>query len=129
MWIARDKGFETVSNRFIQGDVHLFIKKPKRIKNKNRLWEDEPSIWDARCAKMKLKSDDYSNLKWEDEPIEVDLDIKHNRWDLDIWEYLNKLEDIAGYYENPLVNDSGGSRICNEIYLKIRELKKLLVVK
>lgn len=129
MWIARDKGFETFDNGFILGDVHLFVKKPKRIKNKNRLWEDKESVWDVRCAKMKLKSEDYPDLKWEDEPLEVDLDIKHNRWDLEIWKYLGAIENIAGTYENPFTNDSQGTKICNEIYNKVRELKKLLVLK
>lgn len=129
MFIARDKGFDTCDNGFILGDVHLFVKKPKRKVNKNRPWDDETSVWDARCAKMKLKSEDYPDLKWEDEPLEADLDINHNRWDLDIWKYLCAIENIAGTYENPFTNDSEGTRICNEIYNKVKELKKLLVLK
>lgn len=128
MWLARDKGHETVSG-FILGDVHLFVKKPKRKINKERKWETEESVWDGRCAKMKLKSDDYPDLKWEDEPLEVDLDINHNRWDLDIWKYLTAVENIAGCYENPFNNDSQGTKICNEIYNKVKELKNLLVLK
>ncbi len=128
MWIARDKGHETVSG-FILGDVHLFLKKPKRKINKDRKWETEESVWDGRCAKLKLKSEDYLDLKWEDEPLEVDLNINHNRWDLDIWKYLTAVENIAGCYENPFSNDSQGSKICNEIYNKVKELKQLLVLK
>ena len=129
MWIARNKGFESCDNGFILGDVHLFSKKPKRKINKDRKWEKEPSIWDGHCAKMKLKSDEYPDLKWEDEPLEVDLDINHNRWDLDICKYLTAIENIAGCYENKFTNDNQGSKICNEIYNKVKELKQLLVLK
>ncbi len=129
MWIARNKGFESCDNGFIPGDVYLFSKKPKRKINKEHKWETEESIWDGRCTKMKLKSEDYPDLKWEDEPLEVDLDVNHNRWDLEIWKYLTAVENIAGCYENIFANDSQGIKICNEIYNKVKDLKQLLVLK
>ena len=74
MWVAKDK----------DGEVHLFYNKPHRdnvfgsnswtidvpeeIKEYTKGWEHYDAIigyW------MKVNSEDYPNLKWEDEPIEV----------------------------------------------------------
>lgn len=71
----------------------------------------------------------FSDLKYEDEPIEVDLDIKYNRWDQDIYKYLLRIKEITDTYKNPLINDSGGASICNDIDKKVDELIKMILFK
>ena len=87
------------------------------------------SIWTARCPKMKYDKESFSDLKYEDEPIEVDLDIKYNRWDQDIYKYLLRIKEITDTYKNPLINDSSGASICNDIDKKVGELIKMVLFK
>lgn len=132
MWIARDKGHNTVSGKIIVGDLHLFIKKPKRKIPKGQEWlvksgmDIEEDHWEARCAKMKLPNEMYNDITWEDEPVEVDLDIIYDEWDINIFKYLNKIKNITEQYKNPLINDSGGSIVCEEINNEIIKLLKIL---
>lgn len=78
---------------------------------------------------MKYDKEAFSDLKYEDEPIEVDLDIKYNRWHLDIYKYLLRIKEITDTYKNPLINDSGGASICNDIDKKVDELIKMVLFK
>lgn len=129
MWIARDKNHNTVSGKIIIGDLHLFIKKPKRKIPKGQEWliksgmDIEEDHWEARCAKMKLPNEMYNDITWEDEPVEIDLDIIYDRWDLNIFKYLNKIKNIIEQYK---INDSGGSLVCEEINNEIVKLLKIL---
>ena len=38
-----------------------------------------------------------------------------NIWYEDIYKYLLKIKEITDTYKNPLINDSGGASICNDI--------------
>ena len=133
MWLARNQGHDTLSGKYIPGDLYLYMKKPKRANSfKGTLLEDihtENDIWTARCPKMKYDKEAFSDLKYEDEPIEVDLDIKYNRWSLDIYKYLLRIKEITDTYKNPLINDSGGASICNDIDKKVDELIKMVLFK
>lgn len=81
MYLARNQGHDTLSGKYIPGDLYLYMKKPKRANSfKGSLLEDihtENDIWTARCPKMKYDKESFSDLKYEDESIEVDLDIKY----------------------------------------------------
>lgn len=135
MWLARDKSIKTVSGKIIIGDLHLFMNKPKRKIPKGQEWlvksgmNIEENHWEARGSKMKFPKDIYNDIKWEDEPIEVKLDTVYNRWDLDIFKYLNRIKEITDTYKNPIANDATGSTLCNEISNTINELSKKLVIK
>lgn len=135
MWIARDKNKDTCSGKVILGDIHVFMKKPTRKIPKGQEWlvksgmNIEKTRWDSRGPKMKLPSDMYDDIKWEDEPVEVKFDIIHNQWDLDIFKYLNKIIDITEIYKNPMANDATGSALCNDIYNIIKELQNKLIIK
>ena len=131
MYLARNQGHDTLSGKYIPGDLYLYMKKPKRANSfKGSLLEDihtENDIWTARCSKMKYDKEAFSDLKYEDEPIEVKLDIIYNKWHLDIYKYLLKLKEIKDIYKNPLVNDSSCASICNDIDKTVDELiKKVL---
>lgn len=71
MWIARDK----------DGQLHCFYYKPYRVNNS--LWTcDVPGVeaswhhWEMIVGYwMKLDDLLFPNLKWEDEPIEVELKV------------------------------------------------------
>ena len=76
---------------------------------------------------MKYDKESFSDLKYEDEPIEVGLDIKYNRWDQDI--YLLRIKEITDTYKNPLINDSRCASICNDIDKKVDELIKMVLFK
>ena len=57
MWVARDKG----------GSLYLYKDKPLRDLN----------VFVAAkrhtCSFMKINKEEFSDIKWEDEPIEVEL--------------------------------------------------------
>lgn len=133
MYLARNQGHDILSGKYIPGDLYLYMKKPKRANSfKGSLLEDihtENDIWTARCAKMKYDKEAFSDLKYEDEPIEVKLDIIYNKWHLDIYKYLLKIKEITDIYKNPLVNDSGGASICNDIDKKVDELINMVLFK
>lgn len=65
MWVARDK----------DGDLWMFMSKP--IRHKNRAWvtrvKDMPKDYSNHCWETEIDSSLYPELKWEDEPIEVEL--------------------------------------------------------
>ena len=63
------------------------------------------------------------------EKIFSDLDIKYNRWDQDLYKYLLRIKEITDTYKNPLINDSGGASICNDIDKKVDELIKMVLFK
>lgn len=85
MWIAKDK----------DGEVHLFYNKPYRdtvyggnfwtidvpeeIKEYTKGWDHYDAIigyW------MKVDAEEYPNLKWEDEPIDIALINRKRFWDI-----------------------------------------------
>lgn len=65
MWIARDK----------DGSLTLFSEKPIRIDNNDDMWLS--FVWHPEnvhtCKRMQLNSSKFSNLTWEDEPLECNL--------------------------------------------------------
>lgn len=63
-WIARDKTY----------DLHFFSKKPKRNIADSRFNLD--NVWIGKNW-LVLDCDLYPKLTWEDEPIEVEITIKH----------------------------------------------------
>lgn len=66
MWIARDK----------DGSLWLFIKKPNRIEVKNlAMWGFEHNTCDYIIGCMPMGM--FPELKWENDPVEVDLIIKN----------------------------------------------------
>lgn len=46
------------------------------------------------------------------------------RWDEQIAEHLDAIIVITDYWRNPLINDAGGSSICNDIYNVANQLKE-----
>ena len=52
-----------------------------------------------------------------------------NIWYEDIYKYLLKIKEITDTYKNPLINDSGGASICNDIGKKVDELIKTVLFK
>lgn len=77
----------------------------------------EPKFWKIMLYKPNMKMN------------QVDLDIKYNRWDQDIYKYLLRIKEIADTYKNPLINDSSGASICNDIDKKVDELIKMVLFK
>lgn len=133
MFLARNQGYYTLSGKYMPGDLYLYMKKPKRTNSyKGTLGETihkENDIWSARCSKMKYDKDAFPDLKYEDEPKEVELDVKYNRWDTDIYKYLLKIKEITDIYKNPMINDSRGAIICNDVDKKVDELIKMVLYK
>lgn len=52
-----------------------------------------------------------------------------NIWYEDIYKYLLRIKEITDIYKNPLINDSGGASICNDIEKKVDELIKMVLFK
>ena len=52
-----------------------------------------------------------------------------NIWYEDIYKYLLKIKEITDTYKNPLINDSRGASICNDIGKKVDELIKMVLFK
>lgn len=46
------------------------------------------------------------------------------RWDEQIVEHIDAIIKITDYWKNSLVNDAGGSSICNDIYTVVTQIKE-----
>jgi len=104
MWIARNKGKN--------GTLTLFKEKPVRSTD-GRTWV--PANFDSNFPQGLFTyltdiKDNFSNLTWEDEPIEVDLFSKDDKFKLieDILDYVNRFgmkdSSASGIYEFLLVD-------------------------
>ena len=94
MWVAKDKN----------GNLRWFETKPSRdwgeykdyVKNELTVWKDGV----IQNNEHILPSDSFSNLKWEDEPVEVflvtgeDYKLLQKKKEEDRWEYLESLTPI-----------------------------------
>lgn len=133
MFLARNQGYMTISGKYIPGDLYLYMKKPKRTNSYKGTFSEninkEDNIWTSRYSKMKYDKESFPDLKYENEPIEVELDVKYNKWDLDIYKYLLKINEITDIYKNQLVNDSAGTTIFDDIGNKVNELMKIVLCK
>ena len=66
-YVARDKN----------GDLYLYMGKPVRGLREFLSCHYGKTIKSSRCfSKYGLNADDYAYLKWEDEPIEVFINMK-----------------------------------------------------
>ena len=63
--------------------------------------------------------DDLDNLTID----EFTLDF-YNGWDDQILTKLKEIKEIADWYSNPLANDAGGSKLCDEILDVVKPLIK-----
>ena len=48
----------------------------------------------------------------------------YNGWDEQILTKLKEIKEIADWYSNPLANDAGGSKLCDEILDAVKPLIK-----
>lgn len=60
LWVARDK----------DGELNLYLAKPIRFNNSNG-WEKD--CWDTDDEFLTIDTNLFPNLKWEDEPRQVEL--------------------------------------------------------
>ena len=66
-YVARDKN----------GDLYLYMGKPFRGINKFHPYQNGCIIIsDDDLSNFRVNKDDYANLKWEDEPVEVFLNLE-----------------------------------------------------
>lgn len=80
MWVARNKN----------GTLYLFIQRPTRIRGGvlfNNYWED------IGMLSFQIPADLFPNLKWKDEPIEVNLYTKEQIEDIRHISYEKGYED------------------------------------
>lgn len=63
--------------------------------------------------------DDLDNLTIDEFTIEF-----YNGWDEQILTKLKEIKEIADWYSNPLANDAGGSKLCDEILEAVNPLIK-----
>lgn len=71
-WVVRDKYVQWTSNGPIFdgiGSLNFFVEKPTR-QGTNKFW------WYAKGDKIQLDPNAFPELKWEDEPLSVELTIK-----------------------------------------------------
>lgn len=71
-WVARDE----------DGGLHLFVEVPKRYRRRG-VFEVNPGVWSLNewhgTHTLCLDRKSFSDLKWEDEPREVELVIRESK--------------------------------------------------
>lgn len=105
LWVARDK----------DGELNLYLAKPIRFNNSNG-WEKD--CWDTDDEYLHIDPSLFPNLKWEDEPFQVELN------DLglpSIDQIENVLTCIAEYYADVFRNGVQPEEFRREQAQMIRE--------
>ena len=95
MWLAKDKN----------GTLDLYKVKPVRTY----------TTWCSNGLSLPLDKSLYPHLKWEDEPMKVDLIQQFDTREHNMLELLNKVYAIADEGSNWIDNDASGALFCNEI--------------
>lgn len=114
MKAARDK----------DGTLAVFIENPVRIKKNDRGTNYWTTNGFSHGRWMYLYNNMFPDLKWEDEPINVELNQVFSTREYNMLNLLKKAYDIAEEGSNPFMNDAGGSSFCSEIKHMIEPIIK-----